>query len=150
VRRPRTIALGAAVCLACAAPVGAAGTPPGLQSRAAQAALAEVGVPYAWNGVAPATGFDTSGLVVWAYGQAGRGGLPHFSGALWDSGRHIARARLRPGDLVFFDDAGHVGIYVGGGRFVHAPGTGRAVRVERLAGSYARAYTGAVRIAARR
>jgi cell wall-associated NlpC family hydrolase len=118
----------------------------GPQARAAKAALGEVGVPYAWGGKSPATGFDTSGLVVWAYAQAGRAGLPHFSGALWSAGKHVSRAHLRPGDLVFFYDAEHVGIYVGRGKFVHAPHTGSTVSVAHLRGDYLRHYTGAVRI----
>jgi cell wall-associated NlpC family hydrolase len=118
----------------------------GPQSRAASAALAQVGAPYLWGGVSPRTGFDSSGLVVWAYGRAGIAGLPHAAPVLWDAGRRVARARLRPGDLVFFDHAEHVGIYLGNGRFVHATHTGDPVAVDLLGGFLSR-YTGAVRIA---
>jgi len=114
--------------------------------RAATAALGEVGVPWVWGGTNPKAGFDTSGLVVWAFAQAGVRGLPHFSGALWSQGEPVSRNHLRRGDLVFFDDGGHVGIYLGHGKFVHAPGTGRAVAVASLSGRYLRSYTGAVRI----
>jgi peptidoglycan DL-endopeptidase CwlO len=112
---------------------------------AARAALGEVGAPYVFGGASPAAGFDSSGLVVWAYGREGIR-LPHFTGALYELGTRIPKSRLRPGDLVFFYHAGHVGIYIGHGQFVHAPHTGATVAVARLGGSYAAAFTGAVRI----
>ena len=76
-------------------------------------------------------GFDCSGLVSWAYAQAGLGGLPHFTGALWNSGTHISESELAPGDLVFFHGLGHVGVYIGGGNFVHAPHTGDVVKISK-------------------
>jgi cell wall-associated NlpC family hydrolase len=107
-------------------------------------ALGQLGTPYSWGGAAPG-GFDCSGLVSWAYGQAGRGGLPHFTGALWNSGTHISsQSDLAPGDLVFFHGLGHVGLYIGGGNFVHAPHTGDVVKISNL-GSYS-GYDGAVRV----
>ena len=107
-------------------------------------ALAQLGTPYVWGGAAPG-GFDCSGLVSWAYGQAGLGGLPHFTGALWNSGTHISsQSELAPGDLVFFHGLGHVGMYIGGGNFVHAPHTGDVVKISNLAGYSG--YDGAVRI----
>ena len=107
-------------------------------------ALGQLGTPYSWGGAAPG-GFDCSGLVSWAYAQAGRGGLPHFTGALWNSGTHISSpSDLAPGDLVFFHGLGHVGLYIGGGNFVHAPHTGDVVKISNL-GSYS-GYDGAVRI----
>lgn len=144
-RRFRTIALALALCAAPGATAGAH-TAAGPQARAASAALAQVGAPYLWGGASPRTGFDSSGLVVWAYGRAGITGLPHATPVLWDAGRHVARAHLRPGDLVFFDHADHVGIYLGNGRFVHATHTGAPVAVD-LLGSFMRQYSGAVRIA---
>jgi cell wall-associated NlpC family hydrolase len=117
----------------------------GPDGRAASAALREVGTPYVFGGASPA-GFDSSGLVVWAFGQQGVR-LPHFSGALFNVGKHVPRSGLAPGDLVFFYGASHVGIYIGHGEFVHAPATGRTVAVARLAGIYSRDYSGAVRIA---
>jgi cell wall-associated NlpC family hydrolase len=111
---------------------------------AANIALGQLGTPYSWGGAAPG-GFDCSGLVSWAYGQAGHGGLPHFTGALWNSGTHISsQSDLAPGDLVFFHGLGHVGIYIGGGNFVHAPHTGDVVKISNLAGYSG--YDGAVRI----
>ena len=107
-------------------------------------ALGQLGTPYVWGGGAPG-GFDCSGLVSWAYGQAGLGGLPHFTGALWNSGTHISsQGDLAPGDLVFFHGLGHVGLYIGGGNFVHAPHTGDVVKISNL-GSYG-GYVGAVRV----
>jgi len=107
-------------------------------------ALAQLGTPYVWGGAAPG-GFDCSGLVSWAYGQAGLGGLPHFTGALWNAGTHISsQSDLAPGDLVFFHGLGHVGMYIGGGNFVHAPHTGDVVKISNLAGYSG--YDGAVRI----
>jgi cell wall-associated NlpC family hydrolase len=123
-------------------------TPPPASSvgaAAASAALAEQGVPYVWGGSSP-SGFDCSGLVVWAYAQVGVGGLPHSSYALYNAGPHVAMSDLQPGDLVFFDGLGHVGIYIGGGNFVHAPHTGTVVQVSSLSGYYSANYVGAVRI----
>jgi cell wall-associated NlpC family hydrolase len=99
--------------------------------RAARIALKAVGVPYRWGGSSPATGFDCSGLVYWAYGKLGIA-LPHSSYALYGLGRHVPRSRMKPGDLIFFSGLGHVGIYLGRGRMVHAPRSGRLVEVVRL------------------
>jgi cell wall-associated NlpC family hydrolase len=115
--------------------------------HAAAIALKEVGVPYRWGGISPATGFDCSGLVSWAYGRLGIN-LPHSSYALYGKGRRVARSRMKPGDLVFFWGLGHVGMYVGRGRMVHAPHSGERVQVVRLGNSpYGRALIGARRIA---
>ena len=113
---------------------------------AVKAAVGAVGTPYTWGGASPKTGFDSSGLVAWASAKAGIRGLPHASGALWTRGYPISRNVLRPGDLVFFNNAEHVGIYIGRGRFVHATHTGSTVKIARLAGSFERNCTGAVRI----
>jgi cell wall-associated NlpC family hydrolase len=102
-----------------------------------------------WGQESPATGFDSSGLVVWAFARVGRTGLPHYTQDLWQLGQHVSRADLRVGDLVFFNGLGHVGIYVGQGRFVHAPHTGAVVRTQSLvSGFYASHYVGAVRLTA--
>jgi cell wall-associated NlpC family hydrolase len=119
---------------------------PTLGQRAANVALRAVGIPYAWGGASPASGFDCSGLVYWAYRRLGVE-LPHSSYALYDRGRRVARSRLKAGDLVFFTGLGHVGMYLGRGRMVHAPSSGRRVEVVRLAGShYGRRLVGARRI----
>ena len=86
-----------------------------------------LGVPYVWGGASP-SGFDCSGLVIYAYAQAGRPGLPHYTGSLLGIGTRVRESELAPGDLVF-RHAGHVGLYIGGGQMVHAPHTGDVVRV---------------------
>jgi cell wall-associated NlpC family hydrolase len=110
--------------------------------QALQAAISKEGDPYIWGAAGPSE-FDCSGLVVWAYGQEGIA-LPHYTGSLWNSGVHVARADLEPGDLVFFfPDISHVGIYIGDGMMIDAPDFGEVVRVEPI---YWSAYVGAVRI----
>jgi cell wall-associated NlpC family hydrolase len=117
--------------------------PSTLGEAAVSAALKELGTPYVWGGAAPG-GFDCSGLVSWAYAQAGLGGLPHFTGALWASGTHISASELAPGDLVFYNGLGHVGMYIGGGNFVEAPHTGDVVKISSM-GSRS-GFVGAVRV----
>jgi peptidoglycan DL-endopeptidase CwlO len=115
-------------------------------ARAAALAQRYLGVPYRWGGADP-SGFDCSGLVMYVYAQLGVH-LPHFAAAQYRDGRHVRMDRLRPGDLVFFDELNHVGIYLGGGRFIHAPHTGDHVRISSLAGGwYAEHYDGATRVA---
>jgi len=101
-----------------------------LGMRAVRLARAQLGVPYVWGGSSP-SGFDCSGLVSWVYGRLGVG-LPHNAGALYGVGRRVPLASMRPGDLVFFPGLGHVGIYIGHGRMIHAPQSGRDVEVEAL------------------
>jgi len=114
-------------------------------------AIAEqfLGVPYVWGGADPSVGFDCSGLVMYVYRQLGID-LLHFSGAQFHEGAPVPFAELAPGDLVFFDPGprgpGHVGIYIGGGRFIQAPHTGDVVKISSLSEfSYASSYVGAVR-----
>jgi len=116
----------------------------GKGARAARIALGEVGVPYVWGGSTP-RGFDCSGLVRFAYGRVGIW-LPHSSYALYGHGRQVGRSHLQAGDLLFFDGVGHVGIYLGRGRMVHAPQTGRSVEVVKLARSYGAHLVGARRV----
>ena len=104
---------------------------PTVGARAAAIALRAVGVPYRWGGASPAAGFDCSGLVYWAYGRLGIQ-LPHSSYALHELGRPVARSKMKAGDLLFFSGFGHVGIYIGRGRMVHAPHSGSRVQVVRL------------------
>jgi peptidoglycan DL-endopeptidase CwlO len=113
--------------------------------QAAQVALGAQGTPYVWGGSSPG-GFDCSGLVAWAFGQVGIS-LPHYTGSLWNAGAHVSQDQLEPGDLVFFHGESHVGIYIGGGQFVHAPHTGDVVKVSSLSDSwYSSGYDGAVRV----
>jgi peptidoglycan DL-endopeptidase CwlO len=137
-----TVVLVAALSGTATAGIGFA--PNGLAERAA---VGEVGAPYFWGGTSPKTGFDSSGLVVWAYAQQGIR-LPHYTEAIFKLKRAtpVSRSALKPGDLVFFNDASHMGIYIGGGRFVHAPRTGATVTIASLTGRYAKSFTGAVRI----
>jgi cell wall-associated NlpC family hydrolase len=139
-----------------AAQASAAGVPvsfpllaPPASSIGAQAvAIAErfLGVPYVWGGADPLVGFDCSGLVMYVYGQLGIH-LTHYTGSQFLEGLRLPREVLQPGDLVFFDDLAHVGIYIGGDQFVHAPHTGTFVRVESLSEPwYAARYLGARRI----
>jgi len=106
------------------APVG------GGHPEAAAIAARYLGVPYRWGGATPA-GFDCSGLVAYVYAQLGIS-LPHYSGAQFHIGQPVSRDALQPGDLVFFNGASHVGIYIGGGQFIHAPHTGDVVKVSSL------------------
>jgi cell wall-associated NlpC family hydrolase len=108
---------------------------PSLGERAARIALQAVGVSYRCGGASPAAGFDCSGLVRWVYRHLGVE-LPHSSYALYDRGRRVARSRLKAGDLLFFFGLGHVGVYLGDGRMVHAPRSGSTVEVVSLRGSY--------------
>jgi cell wall-associated NlpC family hydrolase len=114
-------------------------------------ALGLVGTPYRYGGNTPESGFDCSGLVTYVYRDMLALSLPRTSRELAAiQGPKIAPDRLTAGDLVFFGNKGnvfHVGIYVGEGRFVHAPSTGGTVRLDHLDGAYWRDhYTGAKRV----
>jgi cell wall-associated NlpC family hydrolase len=115
--------------------------------RAVQFARHLVGVPYSWGGTSPRTGFDCSGFVRFVYDHFGID-LPHSSYAQFGQGRRVSRGSLRPGDLVFFDGVGHVGLYIGGGRFIHAPHSGTRVSISSLATDswYASRFDGARRL----
>jgi peptidoglycan DL-endopeptidase CwlO len=134
-----------AVGATAATPEGATVIPPSQYSGVVGVAMSEIGTPYQWAGASPG-GFDCSGLVMYAYSQMGVS-LPHSSYAMWSDGVSVPRDQLQPGDIVFFDGLGHVGIYIGGGEFVHAPHTGTVVQVSSLdSGSYASSYVGARRV----
>lgn len=110
--------------------------------RAAAVALNQLGVPYRYGGSSP-RGFDCSGLVQYSYARAGKY-LPRTTAALWNQAEPVDSRNLRAGDLLFFSIAGkmsHVGVYIGNGRFVHAPSSGKSVSVENLRSDYyARAF----------
>jgi cell wall-associated NlpC family hydrolase len=118
--------------------------PPPTHSSVVSIAERYLGVPYRWGGATP-SGFDCSGLVMYVFGQVGVS-LPHSSYAQYGMGSPVSRDQLQPGDLVFFDGLGHVGIYVGGNSFIHAPHTGDVVKISSLTGWYASTYVGARRI----
>ena len=114
-------------------------------------AISLVGTPYRYGGNTPEGGFDCSGLVNYVYRDMLALNLPRTSRDLAGfQGPRIAPERLAAADLVFFGSSGnvsHVGIYVGEGRFVHAPSTGGTVRLDRLDGPYWRDhYSGAKRV----
>ena len=110
---------------------GGPGSPPGPSGDRAtvvQAALTQVGSPYVWGGAAPG-GFDCSGLVMWAFEQAGIS-LPHSSQAMAQGGQPVALSDLQPGDvLTFYSDASHAGLYIGDGMMIHSSTYGVPVRV---------------------
>ncbi|HKB94038.1 MAG TPA: C40 family peptidase [Gaiellaceae bacterium] len=118
---------------------------PPLGTRVVDFARKLIGVPYSWGGISPRTGFDCSGFVRYVYGHFGIS-LDHSSFADFVRGKRVGRWAMKPGDLVFFDGAGHVGIYVGNGRFIHAPHTGTVVRISTMAGWYASRFDGARRL----
>jgi cell wall-associated NlpC family hydrolase len=114
-------------------------------------ALQNIGVPYRFGGNNPKSGFDCSGLVNHVYREALGIALPRTSRQLASVGVAVAETDLRPGDLVFFNTRGapnsHVGIYLGEGRFIHAPRARTLVRIDRLDDpGYERLFEGARRL----
>jgi cell wall-associated NlpC family hydrolase len=120
--------------------------PPAKYGGVVGIAMQYLGVPYVWGGASP-SGFDCSGLVMYAYAQIGVS-LPHNAAMQYNSvGVYISRDQLQAGDLVFFDGLGHMGMYIGGGQFIHAPHTGDVVKISSLSDSwYASKYVGAKRV----
>ncbi len=121
-------------------------SPPPPSSRAQvaiQAAESQIGVPYQYGGSSPQTGFDCSGLMMWAWAQAGVS-LPHSSAMQYAVLSHVDRSQLQPGDLLFFySPIHHVGMYLGGGRMIHSPHTGSYVEIVDVYWQY---YVGAARV----
>ncbi len=111
-------------------------------TQAVSVAMQYLGVPYVWGGASPG-GFDCSGLTQYAYGKVGIG-LTHFTGSQWNEGVRVPADQLLPGDLVFYrPDLGHMGMYIGGGQYIHAPQTGDVVKISAM--STRDDYQGAVR-----
>ena len=150
------------VLLALVIPIGCSTLPPELPKaetapvgeRRAEAllqALLALGLDYRYGGNSPETGFDCSGLVAHVFREAYGIRLPQNARAQSEYGVRVSLAELRAGDLVFYNTLNrpfsHVGIYLGDGRFVHAPKTGAQVRVEPIRGSYwTKRFDGARRI----
>jgi cell wall-associated NlpC family hydrolase len=114
---------------------------------AVSAAETQLGVPYVWGGQSPGVGFDCSGLVQWAWRQAGVS-LPRTSGAQFAATTPVSIADLEPGDLLFYGPSGsdHVAMYVGGGMMIEAPETGEVVHITPLRlGGYGESFAGAGR-----
>lgn len=130
-----------------AQPTASVSTADNAAQKAAAIAVQQVGVRYRYGGASPA-GFDCSGLVHYAYSNAGKR-IPRTTAALWQLMRPVSNKDLRVGDILFFSIEGkmsHVGMYVGEGDFVHAPSTGNTVTVSSLrSGFYEDAFVRAGR-----
>ncbi|GAA4634777.1 C40 family peptidase [Actinoallomurus vinaceus] len=117
---------------------GAGGTYNGPASgparKAVEYAYAQLGKPYIWGGTGP-KGYDCSGLTMMSWRAAGVN-LPRVVPDQYSATRHVSKSDLQPGDLVYFDDMGHEGIYVGGGKFIHAPRTGEVIRLDSMSNPY--------------
>ncbi len=116
-------------------------------------ALSLTGVKYKYGGNSPETGFDCSGFVKYVFQQAANLTLPHGARAISQLGQAVTVDQLQPGDLVFFNTLksafSHVGIYVGEGRFIHAPTTGGGVHIVDMNDSYwSKRFNGARRLPA--
>ena len=114
-------------------------------------ALAALGIDYHYGGHSPATGFDCSGLVAHVFHNAYGLSIPAQTGAQSRLGKPIDLRQIETGDLVFYNTQGqpntHVGIYIGDNRFIHAPRTGAAVRIESMRSTYWKTrFNGARRI----
>jgi cell wall-associated NlpC family hydrolase len=104
------------------------------KSEVVAIALSKLGSPYRWGASGP-DAFDCSGFTMWVYARVGVS-LPHSSRAQYSVGQRVSKANLKPGDLVFFGKSRihHVGIYIGGGNYVHSPHTGDVVKISSLVG----------------
>ncbi|OQA31073.1 MAG: Murein DD-endopeptidase MepH precursor [Betaproteobacteria bacterium ADurb.Bin341] len=143
------LALVALVLAGCASSWQRSEGPPsseeGLASRAAARevvlfALSLVDTGYRFGGKNPQAGLDCSGMVSYVFDQAAGVKMQGSAAEMARRGRPVGRSELRPGDLVFFNTANrsysHVGIYLGGARFVHAPSSNGRVRIDRLDSTY--------------
>lgn len=134
IRRLACVAVVASAVIGCSSqavtrPVTVAST----ADQAVAIAVQQVGAPYRYGGATP-SGFDCSGLVHYSYARAGKR-VPRTTATLWRDMRPVAENELRAGDVLFFKIAGkmsHVGMYIGGGQFVHAPSSGKYVSLASL------------------
>lgn len=101
-----------------------------------------IGTPYRWGGASIKNGFDCSGLLVYLFRNQADIKLPRTTAAMMNASyKAVAKDKLKPGDAVFFSRNGkgrinHVGLYIGGGRFIHSPRTGKNVKIDMLKNSY--------------
>ena len=107
-------------------------------------AMQYLGTPYVWGGSSP-SGFDCSGFTMYVFSRVGVS-IPRTVSTQYGAGVAVSRSELQPGDLVFFNGLGHVGIYVGGNQFIHSPHTGDVVKISAMTGYYDSGYVGARRI----
>jgi peptidoglycan DL-endopeptidase CwlO len=112
-----------------------------LGAQALKWAMTQIGKPYVWGAAGP-DAYDCSGLVMWAYAHVGIS-LMHFTGDQWGEGEHIPTSELAPGDLLFFYNLGHVGLFIGNNLMVDAPSAGQDVMVQEIPWG---AFDGAVQI----
>ncbi|MDQ7746227.1 C40 family peptidase [Hydrogenophaga pseudoflava] len=142
---PHTLSLCAVLLLAACGSTPPARPPSSLPALSAEHssdlaihAMGLVGTPYRWGGNTPESGFDCSGLIGYVYRHRAGAAPPRTVAQLAGFGQAVDADELRTGDLVIFgrDPAWHAGIYVGEGRFVHAPSSGGTVRLDRLDNRY--------------
>ena len=125
-------------------PPSGGGNPGGGYPGVVGIAMQYLGVPYVWGGASP-SGFDCSGFTMYVYAQVGIS-LPHNAAMQYGYGSPVSRENLQPGDLVFFNGLGHMGIYIGNNQMIHAPHTGDVVKISALTGWYSDTYVGARRL----
>ncbi len=119
--------------------------PSAVGSQVVSIAMRYLGDPYVWGTAGPNT-FDCSGLVMYVFAQVGIS-LPHYAASQWNYGVYVSKDQLQPGDLVFFANLDHVGIYIGNGDYIQAPQTGDVVKITPLSDPWSEsAYFGARRI----
>jgi peptidoglycan DL-endopeptidase CwlO len=121
------------------------GAPPSKYGGVVGIAMQYLGTPYRWGGSSPSTGFDCSGFTMYVFSRVGVS-IPRTVSTQYGVGVAVSRSELQPGDLVFFNGLGHVGIYVGGNQFIHSPHTGDVVKISSITGYYSSNWVGARRV----